>query len=237
LSRKILALESSAKAASAAVSEDGRLLAQVLQNSALTHSRTLLSMAEGLLADTGLTLAELDGFAVSRGPGSFTGIRIGIAAAKGLAWGAEKPVCGVSTLEAMAWHLADRENAVLCPVMDARRAQVYNALFRSVDGVPERLCADRAISAEELAEEAKKSGMPYFLVGDGALLCYNILRKAGADVRLAPEPLLMQSAWGVLKAAEHAEFVSPDALEPVYLRMSQAEREHGPRAAEAASRS
>ena len=227
---KILALESSAKAASAALGEDGRLLALSVQNNGLTHSRTLLAMAEDLLKNTDCTPADLDGIAVAAGPGSFTGVRIGVAAAKGLAWGAEKPLCGVSTLAAMAWQLADREGAVLCPVMDARRSQVYNALFEAREGRPVRLTPDRAVSAGELASELREKigEKSVFLVGDGALMCYNIFLEAGLPVRLPPEPLLWQTAWGVLREAQSGPFLPPEELEPVYLRPSQAERLHGP---------
>ena len=158
----ILAFESSARPASAALVRDGKLLAQSLQVSALTHSRTLLPMAEDLLKNTSLTLSDVDAIAVAHGPGSFTGIRIGVSTVKGLCWGAEKPCIGVSTLEAMAWHgLA--AGGVICPVMDARRAQVYNALFRIEDGRPLRLCPDRAISLEELSEELRALGESVFL--------------------------------------------------------------------------
>ena len=222
---KILALESSAKAASAAICDDGKLVSQYWQASGLTHSRTLLSMTESLLKNLDLTMADIDAVAVAKGPGSFTGIRIGVAAAKGLAWGAEKPVIGVSTLEAMAYHLADRENFVICPVMDARRSQVYNAKFAAKDGKLVRLCPDRAISVDQLIAEAKSDEKPYFLVGDGAVMCYNIMSEQGVNVRIAQEPLRLQSAWGVLMAAQNGEMISPDDLIPNYLRLSQAERE------------
>ncbi len=159
---------------------------------------------------------------MARGPGSFTGVRIGVAAAKGLAWGADKPVCGVSTLEAMAYHLSDREG-LICPVMDARRSQVYNALFEGK--TLNRLVPDRAIALEELAEEIKNSGKTVYLVGDGAGITLEFFNNVGIDAALAPEPLLFQSAWGVAMAAENGEFSSPDDLFPVYLRLSQAERE------------
>lgn len=221
---KILGFESSAKAASVALCEDGKFISQYWQNSALTHSRTLLKMAEDMLENLDLKVSDIDGFAVAKGPGSFTGIRIGVAAVKGLAWAAEKPVCGVSTLEAMAHQLEGREE-ILCPVMDARRSQVYNAKFAFSDGRLTRLCEDRALSVEELLAEAKKEEKEYFFVGDGALMCYNIFSEAKVKSRLAPEPLLLQSAWGVCRAAESGAFASPDDLVPNYLRLSQAERE------------
>ena len=222
---KILALESSAKAASAALWEDGKLLGQYWQGSGLTHSRTLLAMTEDLLKNLETKIEDIDAVAVAKGPGSFTGIRIGVAAAKGLAWGADKPIIGVSTLESMAYHLIDREDCVICPVMDARRSQVYNAKFTSEKGQLKRLCPDRAVSVAELIEEAKVDGKTYFLVGDGAEMCYNIMSEQGVSVLLAPENLRLQSAWGVAMASIGAEAVSPDDLVPNYLRLSQAERE------------
>ena len=130
-------------AASVAVSEDGALIAQSYQRSGLTHSRTLMPMCRDLLENCGLTLGEMDVVAVAAGPGSFTGLRIGVATAKGLAWPGDKPCAGVSTLEAMAWPLAHLEGD-LCAVMDARRHQVYNARFQAEGGRLLRLCPDRA---------------------------------------------------------------------------------------------
>lgn len=221
---KILALESSAKAASVALCENGVLVSQAYQASGLTHSRTLLPMAEALLRNLDLTLADLDGIAVAKGPGSFTGIRIGIAAAKGLAWGAGKPLCGVSTLEAMA-HLGWDDRTIICPVMDARRSQVYNALFERRGDSLCRLKEDRAISLTELMEDARQLDKPFYFVGDGGLLCMDAFTKAGLPCRLAPEPIRLQNAWGVANAALSGIFDDPGALEPNYLRLSQAERE------------
>lgn len=223
--RRILALESSAKAASCAISEGGRLLASYYQNNGLTHSKTLLPMAESLLASCGLTMADIDLVAVAKGPGSFTGIRIGVAAAKGLMWGAEKPGAGVSTLEAMAWGCTCMEGSVICAAMDARRNQIYNALFEIKDGVPVRICEDRAIAIAELAEELKKSGKSVFIVGDGAELCYNNLNRENVPCTLAPENMRFQNACGVAMAAAAMSEDAWGDIEPVYLRLSQAERE------------
>lgn len=221
-----LAFESSAKSASVALCRDGKLIGQYFQSSGLTHSRTLLPMAEDLLKNTETVISDVDVFAVARGPGSFTGIRIGVAAVKGLAWASGKPAVGVSTLEAMAWHgLAAGDGTQVCCAMDARRDQVYNALFKITEGAPSRLCGDRALSVPELAEELRRSEKPVFLVGDGALLCYNAFLESGIPCRLAPEPLLNQSAWGVCMAAEGKSPQPADQLLPVYLRLSQAERE------------
>lgn len=224
----ILAFESSAKAASVALCRDGHLVSQYSQCSGLTHSRTLLPMAEDMLKNAELTLRDVDLIAVAHGPGSFTGIRIGVSTVKGLAWAGDTPCVGVSTLEAMAWHgLA--AGSYVCPVMDARRSQVYNALFRCESGELTRLCPDRAIGLEELAQELKADENPKLAVGDGARLCWDYLNSHGIPCRLAPENALYQSAVGVALAAEdmarRGETVSGRDLVPTYLRLSQAERE------------
>lgn len=225
---KILALETSAVTASVAVTEDKRLLAQSFQNSGLTHSATLMPMAADLLKNTGLTLDEIDVIAVAAGPGSFTGVRIGVAAAKGLAWPGDKPCAPCSTLESMAWQVAHM-NGEICAVMDARRKQVYNARFRAENGVLTRLSEDRAIGLDELTEEVKKSGNLQILVGDGAELCYNAFSAAGIPVRMAPPHLAYQTAWGVARAAlelaRQEKLVSAGQMAPQYHRLSQAERE------------
>ena len=225
-----LAFESSARAASVALCRDGALLSQYSQCSALTHSRTLLPMAEDLLKNAEFSMADIDLFAVAHGPGSFTGIRIGVSTVKGLAWALEKPCVGVSTLEAMAWHgLA--AGGLICPVMDARRSQVYNALFHITDGRPQRLTPDRPIALAELAEELRALDEPVFLVGDGTALAESYLKQQGLPFRAAPENLLWQSAWGVAMAAADKTPGTADDLLPVYLRLSQAERERQARLA------
>ena len=220
-----LALESSAKAASAAVFADERMLAFSIQNAGLTHSRTLLPMAESLLRGLGKELADLDRVAVSRGPGSFTGLRIGMAEAKGICWALEIPAVGVSTLEAMAFGGPVLDGQTLCCCMDARRSQVYNALFTVEGGKPVRLTPDRAISIAELESELIARQEPWILLGDGAQLCYNTLDRSQVTVFMAPEPLRLQNARGVALAAMGKTPVSADGLLPVYLRLSQAERE------------
>ena len=223
----ILALESSAKAASAALSRDGALLDMEFQNAGLTHSRTLLPMAEAVLRRAGFRIGDIDAVAVAHGPGSFTGIRIGVSTAKGLCWGAEKPAIGVSTLEAMAWNAVDAGagDSLICCAMDARRNQVYNALFSVSAGEPRRLCPDRAIGLAELAAELKKCEKTIFVLGDGGELCYNHLLEQGLDALLATERFRLQNAWGVCRAARGLEPAPAGALLPVYLRLSQAERE------------
>ena len=220
----ILALESSAKAASVALMQDAELLAQYSQCSGLTHSRTLLPMVEDMLKNTDKKLADVDFIAVAHGPGSFTGIRIGVSTVKGLAWASDKKCVGVSTLAAMAWHGA-AAGGLVCPVMDARRSQVYNALFEIKDGAPERLCRDRAIALSELAAELKGYDREVLLVGDGARLSFDYLTAEGISCRIAPQNLLYQSAWGVGMEALRIKPGTADDLLPVYLRLSQAERE------------
>ena len=220
----ILAFESSAKPASAALVKDGQLLSQYTQCSALTHSRTLLPMAEDMLKNAELRLSDVDLIAVAHGPGSFTGIRIGVSTVKGLAWAAEKPCVGVSTLEAMAWHgLA--VGGDIGPVMDARRSQVYNALFKIENGRPVRMTEDRPIALEELAKEVTALGAPVFLIGDGAALCFEYFTAHGVPCVMAPDNLRWQDAWGVAMAAADKTPGNADELLPVYLRLSQAERE------------
>lgn len=225
---KILALETSAVTASAAVTEDEKLLAQSFQDSGLTHSATLMPMVSDLLKNTGLVLRDMDVIAVAVGPGSFTGVRIGVAAAKGLAWAEDKPCAPCSTLESMAWQCAHVEGEI-CAVMDARRKQVYNARFLARAGVLTRLSEDRAISVEELTEEIKKSGNTQILVGDGAALCYNAFETAGVPAVLMPPHLIYQTAWGVARAAlelaRAGKLVPAGQLTPQYHRLSQAERE------------
>ena len=220
----ILAFESSAKPASAALVKDGQLLSQYMQCSALTHSRTLLPMAEDMLKNAELRLSDVDLIAVAHGPGSFTGIRIGVATVTGLAWAAEKPCVGVSTLEAMAWHgLA--AGGYICPVMDARRSQVYNALFKIEHGRPVRMTEDRPIALDELSKEVTALNAPVFLVGDGAALCFEYFTAHGVPCVMAPDNLRWQDAWGVAMAAADKTPGNADELLPAYLRLSQAERE------------
>ena len=220
----MLAFESSAKPASVALLRDGELIAQYSQYTALTHSRTLLPMAEDLLKNSEIKPGDVDVYAVAHGPGSFTGIRIGVSTVKGLSWASGKPCIGVSTLEAMAWNGVSR-GGYICPVMDARRSQVYNALFEIKEGIPERLCDDRPVSLAELAGELRALPAPVFITGDGAAITAEFLSSEGIPFELAPDNLRWQSAWGVAMAALGKEPGNADSLRPVYLRLSQAERE------------
>lgn len=220
----VLALESSAKAASAAIVKDRSLVGQYFQCTGFNHSRTLLQMAESLLKDTETRLCEVDKIAVSAGPGSFTGIRIGVSAAKGLAWGAQKGICAVSTLEAMAYSFTNLEGFVITPVMDARLSQLYNAKFLISDGNPIRICEDRAISMEDLKREIETDTHNHLLVGDGAELAFARYREL-SNVKLASSMHRYQTAAGVAFAAYDSEPCDPGQIQIQYLRLSQAERE------------
>ena len=222
---RILALETSAKSVSCAVTEDGTVLARSFQCTGLTHSRTLLPMVDAMLQNAEIPMGSIDLFAVAAGPGSFTGLRIGVSALKGLAWAADKPCAGVSTLYAMAQNLAHLDGTLLICAMDARRNQVYNALFEAQNGTLKRLCADRALGLGELTAELKNDPRQKIVLGDGALLAYDHLTQNGVDCALAPAALRYQDAVGVALAAERAERCSAQELSIAYLRVSQAERE------------
>ena len=225
---KILAFEASAKACSVAIWQDGQLLAESYQNTGLTHSQTLMVMAEDMIKTCDLTPEDIDAVAVAAGPGSFTGVRIGVAAAKGFAWGRQIPCCGVSTLEAMAENLGVYEGYALA-AMDARRNQVYTALFKAKKGTLTPVISDCACSLEELAEKLSHKRGNIYLVGDGAQLVYRTLQEKLPKLVLPAPQHLHQRAAGVAKVAEKMlqQGVSCDAaaLKPNYLRLSQAERE------------
>lgn len=228
---KILCLECSAGPTSAAVIEDGRVFASVYVNIKTTHSKTLLPAVKAMLDNSLIDISDIDGFAVSNGPGSFTGIRIGISVVKGLAQAKNLPCVGASTLLCMAYNFISSE-CIVCSVMDARCNQVYGALFNISGGCIARLCEDSALAVEELEKAVYKAredfGKPIIVCGDGADLFYGLLSdKTG--IRLADEARKYQNATGVGLAA-YKEFsenktVLPSELLPVYLRLPQAERE------------
>ena len=224
----LLCFETSAKAASVALHDGDKLLGESYQNTGLTHSQTLMVMAQDLLKQCGCTADPVTHVSVAAGPGSFTGVRIGVAAAKGFAWGRELPCYGVSTLEAMARNLGVYQGYV-CAVMDARRSQVYNALFYVNQGVFSRVTEDRAIALADLAVELQTLKEPIFLVGDGSSLTHKTLSPTLSHLVIPQEHRMHQRAAGVALAAlaQIAEGQSGDAnaLAPNYLRLSQAERE------------
>lgn len=226
---KILALDSTATVASVALCEDDRLLGEYTVNNGNTHSETLLPMVESLLNFFGLDADGIDLFAASAGPGSFTGVRIGAATVKGLAFHTQKPCIGVSTLEALAYNL-NGINGLICPVMNARRKQVYTALFRCKDGVLTRITPDSAIAITELDELLGAYTEPVYLCGDGYSITAELLTH---PIGFTPERLRHQSAFSVAqvaKAAYDSGVRTTDIeMSPTYLRPSQAERERAER--------
>ena len=227
---RILGFDTSAKAASVALSENGKLISEFYLDSGFTHSETVLPMAKAVLDAARITPADIDLFAVNCGPGSFTGLRIGIAAAKALGMSLQKPCAAVSTLEALAYNMQSSAG-IICAAMDARCSQVYTAFFESDGTSVKRLCEDRAVSTDVLFEDIKKyvseTGEKVWLVGDGAALCH---KKFGEEfVKTAPPQLVLGHASGTCIAAqklfENGKTVSAGELVPNYLRLAQAERE------------
>ena len=222
---KILAVDSSAKSASVAVAENGRLISECFVNNALTHSRTLMPMVDNALSQADMSFGDIDALCVNVGPGSFTGIRIGVAAVKGLAAADKKPCAGVSTLESIAYNFAD-ENCIVCAAMDARCNQVYTALFRCDGKGVERICEDKAVSIDELGNELQQYKEKIYLAGDGAEICFKAFEGKVENINLAGENRRYQRAFGAALAAENKkEFMDSALLAPVYLRLPQAERE------------
>lgn len=224
---RILAFDSSAKSASVCILEDGKLLAEYFQNTGLTHSRTLMPMIDNILKNTDFSLEDMDCLACSIGPGSFTGLRIGLSTLKGLCLGSNKQAVGVSTLPALAQNCRGLHcDAVICAAMDARRNEFYTAFFELKGDKIERISEDRAVPCSELLPELNNFEKPVFLLGDGARLCYN---QANDEIRsnlsLVPDSLLLQRASGVAAAAMELEPQDASSILPVYLRLSQAERE------------
>ena len=223
---KILAFDSTSLTASVAVCEDERLLGQITLNNGNTHSETLLPMAEQLFRMLSLTASDIDLFACSSGPGSFTGVRIGAATVKGLAFGSGKRCVGVSTLEALAYNLRGYKG-IICPVMNARRSQVYTAIFESDGKEIKRISEDMAIAASELDVRLSALGGDVYLVGDGIDVALSCFEKT--TVCNTAEESRYQSAYSVAQVAlreyKEGRSVSDKELVATYLRLSQAERE------------
>lgn len=232
---KILAIDTTATIATVAVTNNANPLAEFSVNNGNTHSETLLPMIETALASLSLNVSDIDAFALSAGPGSFTGVRIGAATIKGLAFDSQKPCVEVSTLEALAQNLI-LYSGLICPVMNARRSQVYTALFRSDGERLERLMPDSALSIEELDVILAQYGEKIALVGDG----YEITEKALTQTQtiFVPEAQRGQAASSVAAVAYEkllkGDVRSDSTLSVNYLRPSQAERERAEREAQKA---
>ncbi|MBQ6825456.1 MAG: tRNA (adenosine(37)-N6)-threonylcarbamoyltransferase complex dimerization subunit type 1 TsaB [Clostridia bacterium] len=228
---KTLSIECSATPCSVAITDSEKVLASSFINVKLTHSQTLMPMVEALLKSANIKLSDIDGFAVSAGPGSFTGIRIGISAIKGLAQAKKIPCVSVSTLEAIAYNFIDTD-CIVCAVMDARCNQVYNALFKIKNGKIERLCPDRALMCEELANEISnlpnEENLNIYIAGDGTDVFFPFAENT-KNVLKSFEARRYQTATGVALASNKdfniGNTISPENLLPIYLRLPQAERE------------
>jgi tRNA threonylcarbamoyladenosine biosynthesis protein TsaB len=219
-----LGIDSSAVSVGAAICDGERVIADGFINNKITHSQTLMPLVQSLLENARMTLGDIDVFAVSAGPGSFTGLRIGVSAVKGMAYALGKPCKAVSTLHAMAYNMLSSDG-IVCAVMDARCDQVYNALFRIKDGAVSRLCEDRALKTGELKAvlDEKYAGERITLVGDGAELCFS--KFGGGNITLSPAPTRYQNGVGVCYASMEYPDIAAAALMPKYLRLPQAERE------------
>jgi tRNA threonylcarbamoyladenosine biosynthesis protein TsaB len=219
---KILAIDTSALTASAAILSDDTIVGEMSVTTTLTHSQTIMPMIDDLLSKASLSIGDIDVFACSEGPGSFTGLRIGIGTIKGLAYGLGKKVRAVSTLEALAYNIPHTD-AIICPIMDARRAQVYNALYK-LEG-DKLICTEppRALDIEELCASLTEKTI---FVGDGVnVYKERISALMGNRALFAGANSVLQRAASVAVAALSKEDVDPASLTAVYLRKPQAERE------------
>lgn len=224
-------MESSAGSASVAYLSDGKILGQYYINAGLTHSTTLMPMTEELLNTAKLSLKNIDYFAVSIGPGSFTGLRIGISAIKGISLAENKPCVAVSSLEAIAYNFIYTDT-IVCAVIDARCNRFFTATFKCIkDGTVERLSEDKALSYEEIAEKLNKNycNESIVLAGDGAELAYKLMENSVSSLKIAPQHLRYQQSIGVAMAAEKlankGKTVTSQQFLPSYLSLPQAQRE------------
>lgn len=224
---KILGIDTTAKSACVAVLSDGKIISSFYTNTGLTHSQTLLPMVDTVLKSANYNIGDIDYFAVNNGPGSFTGVRIGVSAVKGMAQFSNKPCVEVSTLESLAYNLIDCD-CIAVSAMDARCNQVYTASFLCRRGEVTRLSDDEAVLIDEMEERLKEYDVPIIFVGDGAMLCYEYYKQK-INCSLSCENSRYQDARSVVLAAERkiasGKTVSAEKLEPLYLRLPQAERE------------
>ena len=222
---KILSVDSSSVSASVAITENGVTLAENFINNGLTHSQTLMPMVEKTLIDADVSIKDIEVFAITNGPGSFTGVRIGIASVKGMADALNKKCVAISTLEAIAEPLKN-EDCIACAVMDARCNQVYTAIFENGN----RLCEDKAVLIDELGKELKSYNKKVVFIGDGSVLCYEKLKDVVTNISVAEEDIRFIHASSIGRLAEvkikNGEMTIDSAnLVPFYLRLPQAERE------------
>jgi len=227
----ILGLDTSGPACSVAVSKDGAILQEIVMNTALTHSETLMPAVEKALEGAGLSVRDADLISVIAGPGSFTGVRIGVCAARALAHAAGKKVVRVNSLHALAVG-APFVRGVVCPILDARRQQVYSAAFRYENGdMPVRILEDNALPLTEFIKALPENEELYF-TGDGVAVHENSIREmVGSRARFAPmhARILRASAACTIAEKNSEEAMDASLLTPIYLRLPQAERERNER--------
>lgn len=222
---RILAIDTSSAVCTAVICEDDKLICECALNNKLTHSQTLMPMISSVFEQSEMKPADIDLFAAANGPGSFTGLRIGISTAKGLAHAAGKPCVGVNTLEALAYNLPYCP-FIISPIMDARREQVYNAFYRIENGILKEITAPRAIALSDCLGELEAYGEKVVFLGDGVPVFKQKIKDVLMDSALfAPQNVNMQHAAAVAEAAKNKKTVGYNELLPVYLRKSQAERE------------
>ena len=222
----LLAIDTSGPVASCAVMKDGATACAIYMNSGLTHSETIMPAVDEALSRSGLACGDIDAFVAVAGPGSFTGVRIGVCAVKGLAHAASKPCARVHALEALAMNYFGFDG-LCCPILDARRGQVYCAAYDMRNGLPEAVAAP---DARPLAEflEALPGDRRLVFVGDGVPVYADAVKAAlGSRALIAPEHLrnLRAEAACVLAAARPDRWMEAACLTPIYLRAPQAERE------------
>ncbi len=217
---KLLSIDSAGKTAAVAVSEEGRILAEGFADAGLTHSQMLLPLVDETIKKANLTLAEIEAFAVTNGPGSFTGLRIGCALVKGMAL--DRPCIGVPTLMALACNEKDR-GRVAVALLDARCKQVYMGGYAfDEQGRPTAVIADRACAVEEAQQLIEALDAPAILLGDGAYLLESMAD--GDRIVMSEQNQILGKS--VAHAAMFLESAPPERLVPAYFRLSQAEREY-----------
>lgn len=226
---RIIALDSSGLTASVAIMEDENMIGEYTIHHKKTHSQTLLPMIDEIVQMTELDLNTIDGIAIAAGPGSFTGLRIGSATAKGLGQALDKPIIEVPTVEALAYNLFEPKGLV-CPIMDARRNQVYTGVYQWHEGEFKVVCQQMAVGIEELIDILSEFNQEVIFLGDGVPVYKSILSdKMKIPPLFVPPHLLRQRAGAVaargLVYLKNGIYVSPSEHKPEYLRLSQAERE------------
>lgn len=224
----VLGLDSATQVAGVALIDGNRLVAELFFNTRKNHSQRLLPLIAALLREAGFKLADLDGLAVALGPGSFTGLRIGLATVKGLAHAAQKPVAGIPTLDGLAWN-AWEVPGLVCPVLYARRQEVYTALYRWQEGELCRLTPYQALDPYSLVDLLKSYTMPVYFLGDGVIPYWEVWQQLGTRARFLPSTSTLPRAAQIARLGRERLLAGKEddlfQLKPLYLRPSPAERQ------------